>query len=388
VTYAYISDAHDNHSSARAYGPGEAGYVSILKQYDDAFAKFFSRLQADGITPKNTLFVITADEGDHFVGGQPAPANCDGIHVACTYSHIGELNTNLAGLVANQTGITTPFTVHSDSAPTVYITGNPARTANVTRALERAVGNLTAVNPITNQTDLLTEFLADPVEMKLLHMVTNDTARTPTFTMFGDPDYFFFAGAKNCTSPCVTENPAFAWNHGDVQPDITTTWFGMVGPGVTNAGIDNSTWTDHTDIRPTMMMLLGLKDDYSHDGRAIVENLTGYAVPKSVKQKGTFIDLAQAYKKINAPVGQFALDTLKASTKALESGQPGNDTTYTDIENQLIALTDQRNAVASQISGLLNGAEFSGQTINQQQAHSLISQAQQLLDQAKTLAGP
>lgn len=388
VTYAYISDAHDNHSSARAFGPGEAGYVSALKAYDDAFAKFFSRLQADGITPKNTLFVITADEGDHFVGGQPTPADCDGIHVACTYTHIGELNTNLAGLVANQTGITTPFTVHADSTPTVYITGNPARTANVTRALERAIGNLTAVNPVTNQTDSLTEFLADPVEMKLLHMVTNDTARTPTFTMFGNPDYFFFAGAKNCASPCVTENPAFAWNHGDVQPDITTTWFGMVGPGVTKAGIDNSTWTDHADIRPTMMMLLGLKDDYSHDGRAIVENLDGYAVPKSVKQKGAFIDLAQAYKKINAPVRQFALDTLKASTKALESGQTGNDATYTDIENQLIALTDQRNAVASQISGLLDGAEFGGQAISQQQASSLISQAQQLLDQAKTLAGP
>src|SRR5499427_6899041 len=37
VTYAYISDAHDNHAVSTAYGPGEAGYVAALKAYDDAF---------------------------------------------------------------------------------------------------------------------------------------------------------------------------------------------------------------------------------------------------------------------------------------------------------------------------------------------------------------
>ena len=30
--------------------------------------------------------------------------------------------------------------------------------------------------------------------MKLLHMVTASPARTPTFTMFGDDDYFFETG--------------------------------------------------------------------------------------------------------------------------------------------------------------------------------------------------
>jgi hypothetical protein len=29
---------------------------------------------------------------------------------------------------------------------------------------------------------------------------------------------------------CVTEPRSFAWNHGDVQPDITTTWLGLAGP--------------------------------------------------------------------------------------------------------------------------------------------------------------
>src|SRR5207248_10154948 len=69
VTSASISDAHDAHPTGPAYGPGQAGYVAALKAYDDAFAKFFTRLANDGINQSNTLFVFTADEGDHFVGG-------------------------------------------------------------------------------------------------------------------------------------------------------------------------------------------------------------------------------------------------------------------------------------------------------------------------------
>src|SRR5438552_16238124 len=172
VTYVYISDSHDKHPTGPAYVPGQAGYVAALAANNDALGRFFARLATDGINTGNTLFVFTSDEGDHFVGGSPSPPDCDGVTTPCTYSTIGEINTNLAGLLATQQGITTPFKVHSDSAPTVYITGNPARTDPVTRTFERGVGNLTALNPISGNTDTLTKFLADPVEMKLLHMVT------------------------------------------------------------------------------------------------------------------------------------------------------------------------------------------------------------------------
>ncbi|TMC23477.1 MAG: hypothetical protein E6J36_09395, partial [Chloroflexi bacterium] len=233
VTYSYISDAHDAHPSGPAYGPGQAGYVQALKSYDNAFGSFFKRLQSDGINKSNSLFVFTADEGDHFVGGQPSPAGCNGVTTPCTYSQIGELNANMAGLLATEQGVTTPFKAHSDSAPNVYITGNPARdNQTITRPFERAVGKLTAVNPMTGKTDTLTKYLADPVEMKLLHMITADPARTPTLTMFADPNYFLFAGAPNCSTPCVTQQAGFAWNHGDVSPDINTTWLGIVGPGI------------------------------------------------------------------------------------------------------------------------------------------------------------
>jgi hypothetical protein len=386
VTYAYISDAHDKHPSGPAYGPGQAGYVAALQAYDSAFGKFFTRLANDGINQSNTLFVFTADEGDHFVGGAPSPANCDGVHTPCTYSQIGEINANLAGLLATQQGITNTFTVHSDDAPTVYINGNPAQNDGaVTRPFERAVGKLKAVNPITGNTDTLTRFLADQVEMKLLHMITADPLRTPTFTMFADPNYFLFAGAPNCTSPCVTEQPGFAWNHGDVQTDITTTWLGLVGPGVDQAGIDRTTWSDHTDIRPTILALLGLKDDYAHDGRALVEELTGWAQPSAVKKSSSFVPLAQIYKQIDACVGQLGLASLEVSTKALESGNSSDDSTYTNLESQLSSISIKRDALAAQMIALLENAAFNGQPINEQQANQLISQGQALLNDVNTM---
>jgi hypothetical protein len=393
VTYAYISDAHDAHQSGPAFGPGQAGYVAALKSYDNAFAAFFTRLAKDGINKSNSLFVFTADEGDHFVGGAPNPLGCDGVTIPCTYSQIGEINANMAGLLATQQGITTPFAVHADSAPTVYITGNPARTDQiVTRPFERATGQLTAVNPMTNNTDTLTNYLADPVEMNLLHMITADPARTPTFTMFANPNYFLYAGAPNCSSQCVAQEPGFAWNHGDVAPDINTTWLGMVGPGVQRMGVNSSVWSDHTDIRPTMMLLLGLKDDYSHDGRVLFEVLKKSALPPAVRQQlPALISLAQAYKQINAPVASFAQTTLSISTTALESGSSTNDSVYNQLENQLINMTITRNAIAAQMIATLETAEFGGSSssINASpnaQISSLIAQANTLLVHAKSLA--
>src|SRR5207253_11193826 len=118
--------------------------------------------------------------------------------------------------------------------------------------------------------------LADTVEEEALHMVNSDPKRTPSFTMFGNPDFFFQIGnvcKANSSDPGVTEcvNPGFAWNHGDVQDEIANTWLGIVGPGVQSNGIDSATWTDHVDVRPTMNAILGLADDYVNDGRVITE---------------------------------------------------------------------------------------------------------------------
>ena len=228
--------------------------------------------------------------------------------------------------------------------------------------------------------------MADPVEMNLLHMITADPARTPTFTWFADPDYFLFAAAPNCNSPCVTEQPGFAWNHGDTNPEITTTWLGMVGPGIRHLGVTDSVWSDHTDIRPTMLTLLGLKDDYSHQGRALFEFINDGALPASLKaHTETLRRLADALKAINAPVNQLGLDSLKISTAALESNA-ANDATYTALEGQLSQITTVRDGLAGQMLSMLENAAFNGQAIDEGAAKQLISQAQQLLNQVHALA--
>jgi hypothetical protein len=381
VVYGYIEDMHDNHEATGTFGPGEAGYVQQLAAANEAFGEFFARLAKDGITKDNTLFVVTADENDQFVGGAPSPANCDGIHIPCTYQQIGEIDANLSRLLATQANNETKFSVHSDSAPTFYINGNPGQTDPITRQLERDVGALTAINPITGRTDVIAQALADQAEQRFLHMITSDPQRTPNFIMFANANYFNFAsGTQSCATPpaCITleGHGGFAWNHGDFQEVITKTWLGLVGPGVDHRGQTDAFFSDHTDTRPTIMSLVGLKDDYAHDGRVLFEVLDDGALPDGLKSdKETLTRLAETYKAINAPVGELGRKTFPISTAALK----GDDNTYANLEARLNAITNERNAIAQQMIAMLEGAAFDGERIDEHEARRLIDQAESLI---------
>src|SRR4051794_33198213 len=132
VTWGYISDAHDNHTSAfpapfnpnfpRASGPGEADYVAQLKAYDNAFAAYFDRLKADGIDQSNTLFMVPGDEGAQSAGGIGTPqpdgplayshTNCSWTTTpACPSNQIGEVNMNVRTKLPAGAP---PFSVHND----------------------------------------------------------------------------------------------------------------------------------------------------------------------------------------------------------------------------------------------------------------------------------
>ncbi|HXO61881.1 MAG TPA: hypothetical protein VN850_08705 [Candidatus Acidoferrales bacterium] len=409
VVFAYIADAHDNHEGAslsteRTFGPGEAPYVKQLSDYNAAFGTFFANLKAAGIDQSNTLFIFTPDEGDHFSGAAPSPANCDGAKIVngvvtpdipCTYgvNGVGELDYDLNLAVANA-GVSTPFTYHNDDAATVYVQGNPVPSSSTVRQLEKTMANLNTVNPQTGLTESLLGTglgvelqgaLVDKVGQKLLHMSSaSDPNRDPTFTFFGDPN-FFFTGTGSL-SPIV--GTGFAWNHGDIQPEIATTFIGMVGPGVRTIGVTQPTafFTDHTDVRPTMMYLLGLNDDYQHDGRVILEMLDPNVLASTLHAHShTLLELGQIYKQINAPFGSLAQSTLTVSTYAIESTSQG-DTIYTNLENRIASWTAQRDALAAQMKQWLSQAQFSDLAINEQQAKQLISLSQTLLDQASACA--
>ena len=386
VTYAYISDAHDNHTpGGHAYGPGDAGYVAALKAYDTAFDQFFQRLGRDGIDASNTMFVVTSDENDHFVGGAPSPQGCDGVTTPCTYTQLGELNANVKGLLVTQTGDTTAYGIHADSAPNFWLTGAPAADAPQVRTFEHDLAKLTAANPLTGQTEKFANYFADTTEMKLLHMVTADPKRTPTLTEFANPDYYVFSGAPNCNTPCVTEPNGYAWNHGDFAPDINTTWAGFVGPAFKNLGVTDAVWSDHTDLRPTILTALGLRDTYVHDGVPLVQFFKDDALPAGLHGKKV-ADLEAAYKQLNASVGAFGSDTLKAATAAINSDTPG-DQQFTATSAALAALGADRDALAAQIADAIDDAAYHHCRITGEQSRDLVAQADGLLDRAHALAG-
>jgi hypothetical protein len=399
VTYGYIEDAHaDNVGGGGAYGPGQAAYVAQLKSFDKAFATFFARLQNDGITPQNTLFEVSSDEGDHFAGSQnPSPQGCDGVTTPCTYgpNQVGEINLDVNGqLNAQYGGSAVPasaYQLHSDTAPNFYMNGNPLPGDPTARKLEQQMAGLQAFDQHASSDAganvNVTNYLADQAEQSVLHMDTADPNRLPTFTDFANPDFFIAKGANTCTtsSPCASVNGGFAWNHGDVGTDINTNWVAFAGPGVAARGVDSTTWADETDVRPTLMALLGLSDDYTSDGRVLVSDVSTGVLPNSFsgdKSLHDLVNLENAYKQLNADVGTFGLSTLAASTRVLSSTDDG---TYTTIENELTQIDGQRDALAAQIETLLNGVEFQKQNPTTSQMESLTSQANQLIQAAEAL---
>lgn len=430
VTYGYISDIHGNEhipgvtacqGAPPALGPGSPCYVAQAQYYDQAFATFFQRLAADGITAKNTLFVVSSDEGDHVSGAnanraaQPTPATCDGAAVSgttvtpdvpCTYpaGSFGELAGNLTGLLATQASDTTAFTVESDSAPEFYVTGNPGPGTPAVRTLEHEVAGLTAFNPYTKTTQNITNYLADPTEEGILHMVNADPARTPTFALFAKPDYFLSTGPATC-SPCVTQNTNFAYDHGDYAAEIDTNWLGIAGPGVGHLGLDGTaagagpnsdgpnsgqvtvpgsgttgTWADETDVRPTLLYLAGLRDDYEHDGRVITEIL---AHPNHALGAPGVAELGACYKQLNSSVGEFGTATLQAATAAIGGSSPG-DASYLATDQALSHLAQHRDHLAGVIKAELEAAAFGDVPVHN--AAGLTLGCQLLIHDAQRLA--
>ena len=401
VVNGYIADVHGNehipglaacNGAPSALGPGTPCYIAQAKYYNDAFGAFFDRLKADGITPDNTVFELSSDEGDHVAGAnvgralQPTPANCNGVTVACTYpaGTFGELSGNITGLLATQKNNTTPFSLESDAAPEFYVTGDPGPNAPPVRTLERDVSSLTANNPYTGSSQKIANYLADPTEEAILHMVNADPARTPTFALFAKPDYFLSPGAANCSTPCVAVNSGFAYNHGDYAAEINTNYLGLAGPGVKHLGLDGQapatgpnsagpdsgqitavdshttgTWVDETDIRPTLMYLTGLKDDYEHDGRVVTQILSH---PNRALRAPGVASLGACYKQLNSSVGQFGNFTLQASTAAVESSTPA-DAEFRAVNAALGGLERFRDALALRVKGELEAAAFGNQPV-------------------------
>jgi hypothetical protein len=251
---------------------------------------------------------------------------------------------------------------------------------------------------VSGTTDVpLTNFMADQQEEQLLHYVVADPFRTPTFTVFPESDVYMTDGttdscsgtttAGNADANCTFLTSRYLWNHGYYAPEINNTWMGFVGPGVKNLGLNgsdanagpssagatsseaqldtsvsnNGVWADHTDTRPTLMALVGLKDAYVPDGRVLTEIMSA---PPGTTQSPQFVSLAACYKQLDSSVGTFGTDTLVADTRALESSSSG-DAGYHRFLAELTSLGSVRDTLAGTIKKELYDAEFNGQALTQ-----------------------
>jgi hypothetical protein len=247
--------------------------------------------------------------------------------------------------------------------------------------------------------------------------------RTPSFTVFPKGDFFLTSRtqdtstsldgcptgttADNAAANCVTVSNGFAWDHGYYAPEIDNTWLGVVGPGVANKGVDGrsaadgpnsadgansdpklvtqlvdpGTWGDETDMRPTLLALVGLKDDYVGDGRVLVEDLTN---PPGKSGQPKFQDLARCYKQLDSSVGQFGTDLLVADTAALKTGSSSDDSTYESVLGQIESLGTARDTLATKIKNDLFAAEFDGTPIP---GANDLKDCKSILAQADELAG-
>lgn len=422
VTYGYISDLHEKKADTKTgctsatfagtgkpVGPGDSCYVSNAQHYDAAFNTFFQRLQADGITPANTLFVISSEENDQFAGANvgrataPTPTGCDGVNVPCTYAagQIGELQANIKGLLSTTASAGTAFDIEPQGA-SIYVHGNPPANDPAVRQLERDTAAMT--NPHDPYSGVngekIVDYQAGALEERVLHMQTIDPLRFPTYTLFPKPDYFF-----STSGPNVSINNGFAYDHGYYSPNIDVTWVGIAGKGVKVGGVDGpspaqgnqpsdpesthtvpqaskvGTWVEETDIRPTMLYLAGLKDDYQSDGHVITQALA--SVPPALAATGA---LATGYDQIQSSVGQFGTDTLIADTKALASGSSSDDGAYATEQSTLQTLANDRDTAVAKIKKVLNDAA-AGTAPSHGQVTSGLANVRELLRRADALAG-
>ena len=174
-----------------------------------------------------------------------------------------------------------------------------------------------------------------------------------------------------------------AWRHPARNcPDV----LGLVGPGVKQGGLDDKTWTDHADVRPTILALVGLEDDYSHDGRVVVEQLHHSALPWPIKANpDAYQRLAIAYKQLNAPFGDLSMASIKYSTTKIKNTSPS---VYGIYLRKMAGFTERRDALAARIKRVLEGAAFDEDPVNPGVAALLAAEARLLVAQMKVWRPP
>ncbi len=169
--------------------------------------------------------------------------------------------------------------------------------------------------------------------MKALHIPTSDQ-RAPTYIAFSDADSYFNRG------PCAN---CGRWNHGTINPDINDFWIGIVGAGVKPGKLN--AFTDHADIVATIRYALGIAPTGDLDGVPAFPAL-------SRRTSDELLAARDAYKRINAPFGDFGTTVLKLST----AGVRGGSDVRAKADTRIADLATRRDAIAAELRGAIDGS--------------------------------
>ncbi len=212
LVFIYVENTHGRCGAAPPcqFDLPAGSFNDLLEADDAAFGRFFDELAKLDLTPANTLFVLTTDEGDHYLAGFARAVDV------------------------------------ADLQPAVF-GSNALFYGGDADAIGAALAKRGALAVATREA------------MKALHLASGADARTPALMAFSEPDATYTRGA------CAT---CARWNHGTIHPDIADIWLGLVGPGLRAGPLD--AYTDHVDIVPTIRALLGLPPAPDVDGVSIV----------------------------------------------------------------------------------------------------------------------
>jgi hypothetical protein len=165
----------------------------------EAFGAFFDRLKAHGIDKRNTLFVFTVDENDHFAGGDSADGTWS--HTSATSAagssaraqpaqpDPARSNANLAALPARRRA-ELPGALGL-GCRRVLLNGNPPRTDAALRKLERDVAATKAIDPyVSPDPTPITSSWSTPSPSGRCTWSTPIPAHADLHAVPANPDYF------------------------------------------------------------------------------------------------------------------------------------------------------------------------------------------------------
>ena len=235
---------HRNRANLRAGRGGLCQAAPGLSTRHSASSSPGSRQRRDS-RRQNTLFVITADENDHFVGGPPSPANCDGVTIALHLCQ--ERRDRYRSEPADGDGVRrrTPFaSALRRRADFLHQWQSRPDSSPLTRRFEHEAGRSTAFNPDhrAKRDHIDTGYRRSagaslpahghrrPEPNPQLHHV-----RQPRLLPVGDRQY---AALRADLPSCSHEETGFAWNHGDFQTRDHQDLARDGGPGVRESGCD------------------------------------------------------------------------------------------------------------------------------------------------------